>query len=145
VARSYEIWDAAIEPPDSGWKLGVVSGPFKRTKEMAGYRSQDDDAFIDQDIGYPNPESEYRRYRYMRAFVFGAGILAVVLGLMEGGRDVLGAFTSFSSLLEGAAWARLFAALGTLARVGLVVVVVALFWRWRRRRSAPRRRKQKAP
>jgi len=37
---------------------------------MASYRQQDEDAFIDQDIGYPNPESEYRRYRYMRAFVW---------------------------------------------------------------------------
>jgi hypothetical protein len=107
---------------------------------MARYRQQDEDAFIDEDIGYPNPESEYRRYRYMRTFVLGAGIIAVVLGLMEGGKDVLGAFTSFSSLLEGAAWAKLLAGLGTLTRAGLVVVVVALVWRWRKRRSAARRR-----
>ena len=112
---------------------------------MAGYRSQDDDAFIDQDIGYPNPESEYRRYRYMRAFVLGAGILAVIFGLTEGGKEVFGAFTSFSSVLEGAAWAKLLAGLGTLTRVGLVVVLAALVWRWRKRRSAPRRREQKAP
>jgi len=111
---------------------------------MAGYRQQDDDAFIDQDIGYPNPESEYRRYRYMRAFVLGAGIMAVVLGLMEGGKEVFGAFTSFSSVLEGAAWAKLLAGLGTLTRAGLVVVVAALVWRWRKKRSASRRRKQKA-
>ena len=111
---------------------------------MASYRQQDEDAFIDEDIGYPNPKSEYRRYRYMRAFVLGAGIMAVVLGLMEGGKEVSGAFTSFSSVLEGAAWARLFAALGTLTRAGLVVVVAALVWRWRKKRSASRRRKQKA-
>ena len=138
-------WDAATEPPNSGEKLGVTSGPFERTKEMANYRQQDDDAFIDQDIGHPNPASEYRRYRYMRAFVLGAGIMAVVLGLMEGGRDVLGAFTSFSSLFEGAAWTKAFAGLGTLARAGLVAVVAALIWRWRKRRSASGRRKRKAP
>jgi hypothetical protein len=109
---------------------------------VAGYRQQDDDALIDEDIGYPNPESEYRRYRYMRGFVLGAGIVAVVLGLMEGGRDVLAAFTSFSSLLEGAAWTKAFAGLGTLARAGLVVVVAALLWRWRKRRSASGKRKQ---
>jgi len=109
---------------------------------MAGYRPQDEDAFIDEDIGYPNPASEYRRYRYMRGFVLGAGIVAVVLGLMEGGRDVLAAFTSFSSLLEGAAWTKAFAGLGTLSRAGLVVVVAALLWRWRKRRSASGKRKQ---
>jgi hypothetical protein len=112
---------------------------------MASHRPQDDDAFIDQDIGYPNPESEYRRYRYVRGFVLAAGILAVILGLMEGGKEVFGAFTSFSSLLEGAAWAKLLAGLGTLTRVGLVVVVAALVWRWRKKRSASRRRKPPVP
>jgi hypothetical protein len=110
---------------------------------MAGYRPQDDDAFIDEDIGYPNLQSQHRGFRFILGFVLAAGILAVILGLMEGGKEVFGAFTSFSSLLEGAAWAKLLAGLGTLARVGLVVVVGALVWRWRKRRSASRRRKQK--
>ncbi len=73
----------------------------------------------------------------MRRFILGAGILAVVLGLMEGGKDVLGAFTSFSSLLERAAWLKLLAGLGTLTRVGLVVVVAALVWRWRQKQQSP--------
>ena len=111
---------------------------------MAGYRSRDDDAFIDEDIGYPNLQSQYRGYRYILRFVFVAGILAVVFGLIEGGKNVLGAFTSFASLSERAAWAQLLAGLGTLTEVGLLVVAVALIWRWRKRRSASRRRKRKA-
>jgi hypothetical protein len=111
---------------------------------MASYRSRDDDAFIDEDIGYPNLKSQYRGYRYTRWFVFVAGILAVVFGLIEGGKNVLGAFTSFSSLSERAAWVKLLAGLGTLTEIGLLVVVVALIWRWRTRRSASRRRKPKA-
>ena len=115
----------------------------EQPRAMAGYRPQDDDAFIDEDIGYPNLQSQYRGFRFILGFVLAAGILAVILGLMEGGKEVFGAFTSFSSLLEGAAWAKLLAGLGTLTRVGLVVVVAALVWRWRKRRSASRRRKQK--
>ena len=111
---------------------------------MAGYRSRDNDSFIDEDIGYPNLKSQYRGYRYVRRFVFAAGILAVVFGLIEGGKNVLGAFTSFASLSERAAWVKLLAGLGTLTEVGLLVVVVALIWRWRRRRSAAGRHKRKA-
>jgi hypothetical protein len=108
---------------------------------MASYRPRDDDAFIDEDIGYPNVESQYRGYRYIRLFVLAAGVLAVVFGLIDGGKEVLGAFTSFSSLAERAAWVKLLAGLGTLTKVGLVVVVAALVWRWRTRRAASRRRK----
>jgi hypothetical protein len=121
--------------------IGNLRAENERPRAMAGYRPQDDDAFIDEDIGYPNREAQYRGYRYLRLFILGAGILAVILGLMEGGKDVLGAFTSFSSLLERAAWLKLLAGLGTLTRVGLVVVVAALVWRWRKRRAAPKRRK----
>ena len=110
---------------------------------MASYRSRDDDAFIDEDIGYPNLQSQYRGYRYIRRFVFAAGILAVVFGLIEGGKNVLGAFTSFASLSERAAWVKLLAGLGTLTEVGLFVVFVALIWRWRKRRSAsPSKKRQ---
>ena len=116
----------------------------ERPRAMAGYRQQDEDAFIDEDIGYPNLQSQYRGYRYIRRFVFAAGILAVVFGLIEGGKNVLGAFTSFSSLSERAAWVKLLAGLGTLTEVGLLVVVVALIWRWRKRRSASRSGKPKA-
>ena len=110
---------------------------------MAGYRSRDNDSFIDEDIGYPNLQAQYRGYRYILRFVFVAGILAVVFGLIEGGRNILDAFTSFSSLSERAAWVKLLAGLGTLTEIGLLVVVVALIWRWRKRRSSARRRKRK--
>jgi hypothetical protein len=109
---------------------------------MASYRQQDNDSFIDEDIDRPTLKSEYRAFRLILLFVLGAGILAVILGFLEGSRDVLGAFTSFSSLLERAAWAKLFSGLGTLAAAGSLAVLAALIWRWRRRRSASRRRKQ---
>lgn len=114
----------------------------ERPRAMAGYRQQDEDAFIDEDIAPPNLKSQYRGFQFILLFVLGAAILAVVFGLMESAKDVLGAFTSFSSLLERAAWAKLLAGLGTLTTAGLLVVLAALVWRWRKRRSASRRRRR---
>ncbi|MDE2134762.1 MAG: hypothetical protein KGM97_01765 [Alphaproteobacteria bacterium] len=106
---------------------------------MAGYKQRDNDAFIDEDVGYPNRESQYRGYRYFLRFIFVAAILAVIIGLIEGAEQVFGAFSSFSSLLEGAAWARFFAGLGALTRVGLVALLVAVVLRWWNKRSASRK------
>ena len=109
---------------------------------MANFRSRDEDAFIDEDIGYPNRRSQYRGFRFILWFMLGAGIIALLIGFMESGKEVLGAFPTSASLLERAAWGKFFAGFGTIAEIGLAVVLLALFWCWRRRRSAARRRKQ---
>ncbi len=106
---------------------------------MARYKPQDGDAFLDEDVGQPNLKAQYRGYRFLRGFILGAGILAVIFGLMEGAKNIFGAFTSFSSLLERAAWLKFLTGLGTITEVGLLVVVVALLWRWRSRRASSKR------
>ena len=116
--------------------FGSLRAGHKRPRAMASYKPQNDDAFIDQDIDPPNLESQYRGYRFMRRFVLAAGILAVIFGLIEGAKEVLGAFPSFSSLRDGAAWAKLLTGLGTITEIGLVLVLVALIWRRRKRRTA---------
>jgi hypothetical protein len=105
---------------------------------MANGRSDNDDAFLDADVGYPDRRSQYRGHQAIIVLMLLAGVAALVLGLSEGTQDIAGAFPTAASLLEGASWAKLFAGLGTLATVGLIVVAVALFWRWRIKRARRR-------
>ncbi|MDE2184628.1 MAG: hypothetical protein KGJ78_16535 [Alphaproteobacteria bacterium] len=98
----------------------------------------DSDDFLGEDIGYPNRRAQYRGYRIVRAAMLGAGILALVFGLLEGGSEIRHAFPTMASLSDGAAWSTFWAGLGTLAKVGLALILVALVWRWRKRRRTRR-------
>lgn len=94
-----------------------------------------DDAFIDQDIGYPNPKAQRRGHKVLIAIMLLAGIAALIGGLLQGAQQILAAFPTLASVLEGAAWMKLLAGLGQIGAVGLMVIAIALIWRWRIRRS----------
>lgn len=97
--------------------------------------AENDDAFIDQDIGYPNPKAQRRGHKILIAFMLLGGIAALIGGLLQGAQRIAAAFPNAQALLEGAAWMTFFAGLGQMGTVGLIVVAIALIWRWRIRRS----------
>lgn len=94
-----------------------------------------DDAFIDQDVGYPNPKAQRRGHKVLIAFMLLGGVAAFIGGLLQGAQRIAAAFPTAQALLEGAAWMRFLAGLGQMGTVGLIVIAVALIWRWRIRRS----------
>ncbi len=120
--------------------FGELTSTKERPRRMAGYREDENDAFIDTDIGYPNRRAQYRGHLAIVFFILAAGVVALVAGLMEGGQEIAGAFPTVASLSEGAAWAKAFDGLGRLTTIGLIVIAVALLWRWRIRRARARRR-----
>jgi hypothetical protein len=109
-------------------------GKRRAPRAMTAYQREEPDAFLDSDTAPPNRRSQYRGFRFMRATALAVGLLAIVFGLVDSGRDIVDAFSSSSSLFDHVLWAKLWQGLGTLAKVGLVLVVAALIWRWRRRR-----------
>lgn len=111
-----------------------------RASRQAAGGPDDDDAFLGEDIGHPNPRAQYRGYKAIVYFLMAAGVIALVCGIVQGAQQVIGAFPSIASLADGAAWDRLFAGLGRLTLIGLIILAVALIWRWRLRRAATRRR-----
>jgi hypothetical protein len=97
-------------------------------------RPDDNDAFIDSDIGYPNPKAQRRGQKVLIALMLLAGVAALVGGMLQGAQRIAAAFPNAQALLEGAAWTTFFAGLGQMGLVGLIVVAIALIWRWRIRR-----------
>jgi hypothetical protein len=101
-------------------------------------RPDDNDSFIDSDIGYSNPKAQRRGHKILIAFMLLAGIAALVGGLLQGAQQIAAAFPNAQALLEGPAWMAFFAGLGQMGTVGLIVTAIALVWRWRIRRSRRR-------
>jgi len=111
-----------------------------RARATAGGRPESNDDFLGEDIAHPNLRAQYRGFRMVLGLFLAAGVVALVLGSIDGAKDVAAAFPSFSSVGEGAAWSRFFSGLGTLATVGAIIVLAALFWRWKMNRARRRRR-----
>jgi hypothetical protein len=110
----------------------------ERPRRMAGYRQDENDAFLDTDIGYPNRRAQYRGHLAIVFLILVAGVVTLIAGISEGTQEIAGAFPTVASLSEGAAWAKLLTGLGRLTTVGLIVIAVALLWRWRIRRARRR-------
>jgi len=111
-----------------------------RPRATASGKWESSDDFLGEDIAPPNRRAQYRGFRMILGFVLAAGIVALVLGSIEGANNIAAAFPTFSSVLDGAAWSRCLSGLSTLMTVAAVVVFTALFWRWRIGRARRRRR-----
>lgn len=101
---------------------------------LARRMADENDAFLDSDIGYPNRRAQYRGHRVMIFLILVAGFVALVGGLIQGAEEIGRAFPTLSSLAEGSAWMTFLSGTGRIAAVGLIAVLFALVWRWRIRR-----------
>lgn len=113
-------------------KGNVLRGGYMTVLHTARrHMADDNDSFIDSDVGFPNPKAQRRGHKVLIVLMLLAGVVALIGGLAQGAREIAGAFPTVASLLEGAAWMKLLSGLSEMATVGLIVIVIAMIWRWR--------------
>jgi hypothetical protein len=113
--------------------VGNIRSPVCRKEGIMG--SADDDAYIDSDIGHPNPRAQHRGHMAFVVLILIAGIVAIVAGVVQSAEETIHAFATPSALLDGAAWLNFLSGAGRLTAFGLIVTAVALLWRRHIRRA----------
>jgi hypothetical protein len=115
-------------------KRPVDPADYGFARRMSGYGTDDNDAYLDSDIGYPNRRAQYRGHRVLIFFILVAGLVALIGGMIQGTEEIARAFPTLSSLAQADAWMTFLSGTGRIAAVGLIAVLFALVWRWRIRR-----------
>jgi len=94
------------------------------------------DDYFHSDIGYYNVPAESRALRRVGFGVLKVGtVVAIGIAVMDAMYKMTTAFTSLSSLFEGAAWGQFLLDLGAFTKIGLFVLAGALLWQLLRRRK----------
>ena len=102
------------------------------------------DDYLPSDVGHYNVAAEGRFLRRVGlGLLMGGTLVAIGIAVMDAMFKMTTAFTSPSSLLNGAAWIQFLIGLGAFTKIGLLVLAGALLWQLLKRRKKPRTKRSR--